>query len=318
MSEKPYKPDFNHTYTRRCRGHDYRAPFIYHIVLSKTEGCQLFGSVKGDARIEPGKPGCAYIEHSPLGQIIQNAIKTLPKDFTIIQLYQFCVMPDHVHILLRVLERSEMHLGFYITKLKGKVRENYSQLTGKEITSEDIFKPNYCDKPLTYRRSLDGLFRYIRENPHRLAMRRQYPQFFQRARNIQIGEQHYEAYGNLFLLRNPDKEAVKISRKDLPETVAEKTARWLAEASRGTVLVSPFISPKEKEIRAKAEVIDARIILITHEAFPERFKPSEHDFALCAAGRLLILSLGLPAKTPLSRDTCVAMNSLAAEIVRDR
>ena len=47
-----------------------------------------------------------------------------------------------------------------------------------------------------------------------MAMRRQYPQFFQRARSIQIGERHYEGYGNLFLQCNPDKEAVKISRKD--------------------------------------------------------------------------------------------------------
>lgn len=257
MPEKTYKTDFKHSYTRRCHGHDYRAPFIYHIVISKAEGCQLFGSVEGDARIEPGKLGGAYIELSPLGQTIKTAIKALPIDFPIIRLYQYCVMPDHVHILLRVLDRSEMHLGFYITKFKGKVRENYSQLTGKELTSEDIFKPNYCDKPLTHRRSLDGLFRYIRENPHRLAMRRQYPQFFQRAHNIQIGERQYEAYGNLFLLRNPDKEVVKISRKDSPEVVAEKTARRLDEASRGTVLVSPFLSPQEKAIREDPEAESA-------------------------------------------------------------
>ena len=317
MPKEPYKPVFKHSYTRRCHGHDYRAPFIYHIVLSKSEGCRNFGSVKGDARIQPSKPGGAYIELTPLGQIILNALKTLPIDFPIIQLYQFCVMPDHVHILLRVLERSEMHIGFYVTKLKGKVRENYSQLTGKELTSEDIFKPNYCDKPLTRRRSLDTLFRYIRENPHRLAMRRQYPQFFQRARNIQIDERQYEAYGNLFLLRNPDKEAVKISRKDSPEAVTDKTARWLNEAARGTVLVSPFISPKEKEIRAQAEAGGASIILITHEAFSERFKPSEHDFALSCAGRLLIISLGLPVKTPLSRDICQQMNTLAFDIAKN-
>ena len=56
MFEKPYKPDFKHSYTRRCRGHDYRAPFIYHIILSKAEACENFGSVKGDAKITPGLP----------------------------------------------------------------------------------------------------------------------------------------------------------------------------------------------------------------------------------------------------------------------
>ena len=81
----------SHSYTRRCHGHDYRAPFIYHIILSKADGCATFGSVKGDARIKPGRPGSAYIEMSPLGNIIKNAIKALPKDFPIVQLYQYCV-----------------------------------------------------------------------------------------------------------------------------------------------------------------------------------------------------------------------------------
>lgn len=312
MSEKPYKPDFKHSYTRRCHGHDYRAPFIYHIILSKADGCATFGSVKGDARIQPERPGSAYIEMSPLGNIIKNAIKTLPKDFPIVQLYQYCVMPDHLHILLRILERSEMHLGYYITKLKRKIREEYSRLMGRDLTSEDIFKPNYCDKPLTRRRSLDALFKYIRFNPHRLAMRLQYPQFFQRIRKLKIGEQEYEAYGNLFHFRNPDKSAVKISRRFTLEEKAQKKNYWLEEAAAGTVLVSPFISKEEKAIRDEAEKLGASIILITHEAFPDRFKPAAHDFALCSSGRLLIISLGKPAGTELSRDICERMNVLAA------
>lgn len=314
MSEKPFKPEFKHSYTRRCHGHDYRAPFIYHIILSKAEGCETFGSVKGDARIEPGKPGSAYIELSSLGNIIQNAIKALPKDFPIIQFYQYCIMPDHLHLLLRVLERSEMHLGFYVTKLKGKIREGYSQLTGKECSSEEIFKPNYCDKPLIRRRSLDGLFRYIRLNPHRLAMRRQYPMFFQRVRRLKIGEHEYEAYGNLFHFRNPDKDAVKISRSFSVEEKAKKKAYWLEDASTGAVLVSPFISKEEKAIRSEAEALGGSIILIIHEAFPERFKPARHDFELCCSGRLLIISLGEPRGTELTREICRRMNALAEEI----
>lgn len=223
-------------------------------------------------------------------------------------------MPDHVHILFRVLERSEMHLGFYITKLKGKIREEYSQLKGSELTSEEIFKPNYCDKPLIRRRSLDGLFRYIRGNPHRLAMRRQYPQFFQHIRKLKIGEHEYEAYGNLFLFRNPDKSAVKISRSFTREEKPKKKARWLEEATTGTALVSPFISKEEKAIQAEAESLGTNLILFSPEAFPERFKSAAHDFALCSSRRLMIISLGLSAKTELTRYLCQRMNALAEEI----
>ncbi|MCH5346098.1 MAG: transposase, partial [Muribaculaceae bacterium] len=251
--------DFNLSYTRRSHSHDYYSHCAYHIILKKADSCQPFSEIIGDARITPGQPGSAKVRWSHLGRVIADAIHNFPNDFPIIAMYCYCVMPDHVHILLRVKERSKYHLGVYISQLTGKITNKYNEETHQQISHTEIFQPNYTDKIIYANRSLDTLFRYIRENPHRLAMRRQYPQFFQRTRNIQIGEKPYEAYGNLFLLRNPDKEAVKISRKDSPEIIADKTARWLDEASRGAVLVSPFISSKEKEIRNKAEAQGAKI-----------------------------------------------------------
>lgn len=307
---RPLKETGEHSYHRRAFAHDYFAPFIYHIIIKKAHRCESFGQAEGDARIAPGNPGCARIKESGLGKIVAKVILHLPYDFPIIKLLQFCVMPDHVHLLLQVLYRSDKHLDFYIDNLKERIASRYSENT----RAEEIFEPGYCDKPLYDNRSLDGLFRYIRENPHRLAMRQQFPQFFQRVRKLQIGEEEYEAYGNLFLFRNPDKEAVKISRKFSTEERQLKQTQWLAAALQGTVLVSPFISQAEKTIRAEAESLNANIILITHEAFPERFKPSAHDFTLCSEGRLLIISLGLPPKTDLSRDICLRMNSLASQI----
>ncbi len=298
-------------YHKRAFAHNYRAPFIYHIILKKKEGMVRFGSVNGDARIAPGQPGCAYIKESELGSIIAKSIIGLPSVFPILQVYQFMVMPDHVHILLRVKEWSEKHLDYYIESLVSNIGISYSRFIGRETSGENIFQAGYCDKPLLLKRSLDGLFRYIRENPHRLAIRLQFPQFFRTVRNLKIGNNEYQAYGNLFLLRNPDKEAVRISRKFTPEEKMEKRTKWLSDVSKGTVLVSPFISREEKEIRTEAESLGSRIILIIHEAFGERYKPAKHDFDLCSEGRILLISLGLPTKTPLTREVCLRMNELA-------
>lgn len=122
------------------------------------------------------------------------------------------------------------------------------------------------------------------------------------------------SYCNLFLLRNPDKTAVKISRKFSAKEKEQLKIQWLSNAENGTVLVSPFISQAEKAIRAEAETFGAKIILITHEAFTERFKPSAHDFELCEQGRLLIISLGMACHAELTRSHCLAMNSLAETI----
>ncbi|MDE5785333.1 MAG: hypothetical protein K2H98_02265 [Duncaniella sp.] len=305
-------------YHKRAHAHNYHAPFIYHIILNKNGTAERFGTVTGDASIAPGQAGCACIKLSRLGSIIARSIYTLPQQYPVLQVYQYMVMPDHVHILLRVKEWTEKHLDYYIATLASEIARKYSELRGNTVSELEIFQHGYCDKPLLLERSLDGLFRYIRENPHRLAMRQQYPQFFQRTRTLRIADKEYEAYGNLFLFRNPDKEAVKISRKFSSEEVEQKRARWLYDAKHGTVLVSPFISKEEKAIRSEAEALGAKIILIVPEAFPERFKPAAHNFTLCSQGRLLIISLGRSPSSFISREQCLAMNDLAEIIASYR
>lgn len=301
-------------YHQRAFAHNYHAPFIYHIILKKQAGVENFGIIKGDARIRPGDPGSPYVEESLLGRTISKAIFRLQYAFPVLQIYRFAIMPDHVHILLRVKDWTEKHLDHYIYALTENIATAYSYRTGRKVTVDNIFQPGYCDKPLLRNRSLDMLYRYIRENPYRLAVRRQFPQFFQRMRKLRIGDTECRAYGNLFLLRNPDKAAVKISSKFSPEETAQKKAAWLYNSGRGTILVSPFISPAEKAIRTEAEARGANIILITHEAIGDRFKPADHDFALCTQGRLLIIASILPGATTLTRAICLRMNALAEDI----
>lgn len=311
---KSLKESGEHSYHRRAINHDYYAPFIYHIILKKNSSCEPFGAVIGDARIASGLTGSADIDESRLGKIIAKEIIHLPYEYPIIKLHQFKVMPDHVHILLQVLFRSDKHLDFYVDTLRKRIAVRYTKIFGSVKTDEDIFEDGYCDKPLYDNRSLDALYVYIQENPHRLAMRQQFPQFFKRIRKLKIGDKEFEAYGNLFLFRNPDKEAVKISRKFTPAEKEKKSNDWISAASKGTVMVSPFISSDEKNIRSEAENLDGKIILITHEAFPDRYKPTSHDFALCAEGRLLIISLGLPLGTRITYPICSRMNDLAKTI----
>lgn len=311
---KSLKESGMHSYHRRAINHDYFAPFIYHIILKKLKDCQSFGTVVGDARIAPGNPGSADIKESELGKTIAKEIIHLPYAYPIIRILQYKVMPDHVHILLQVQFRSDKHLDFYVDELRSRIAMKYSKKAGRIVEDIEIFEIGYCDKPLYDGRSLDGLYTYIRQNPHRLAMRQQYPKFFQKVRELPIGNMKYSAYGNLFLLRNPDKEAVKISRSLQREEVLKKKDTWLSSVTKGTILVSPFISKAEKDVRTEAEAIGAKIILIVHEEFPELFKPGAHDFSLCSEGRLLIISFGLPIGTVITYPICDRMNALAKAI----
>lgn len=179
-----------------------------------------------------------------------------------------------------------------------------------------IFEKGYNDRIIYKDRSLDSIFKYIRENPHRLAVRKMYPDFFRRVRNITINGRRCQSYGNQFLLRCPFKEQVVVHRADDEATRRVMRERWLYAAANGGVLVSPFISPAEKAVRAEAEEAGGRVILISNNPFAERYKPNVRDFDLCCRGRLLIVTPagGEWAGEKVSREVCMAMNALAADI----
>lgn len=311
--KNPYKEDFAPSYSRRASFHDYRSRCIYHVILKKRSGCPDFGVLRGNPDIKPGLPGSPYIYRNQLGNVIAETLFNLPRTFPVLQLLQYCVMPDHVHFIILVKEPTEQHFSYFIVNLESKIAAEYGRLVNKELRGMDIFQ-SYTDKPLFKWRSLETLMAYVKANPYRLAVRRDRPLFFKRLHKLFIGGKSYEAYGNPFLFANPDKISVKTSRRHTPAQSAALREYWLDEAAHGAVAVSPFIAPAEKEIRKEIEELGGNIIHIRHEAFTEKYKPAKHDFDLCGEGRLLIISLGEPVDTPISRELCNRMNGLAAEM----
>lgn len=283
----------------RSYTHDYHSRCIYHITLKKAPGAPRFGELCGEL------PNVG-IARNQLGSIIEKRLRQLPRIEPAIRLLQYCIMPDHVHLLVFITQPTSLHLGNYIGKLKVLIHQDYRSLTG---TGQTIFDNDFYDCILHPGRSLDTIYRYVRDNPRRLAVRRAHPDFFRSMDALKIAGNTYQAYGNVQLFEHPFKEQVVVHRADPPDVRKQKREIWLYTAANGGVLVSPFISPAEKEIRAAAEAAGGRIILITNEPMGEDYKPSGHDFDMCEAGRMLIISAGISGE--LSRQTCVAMNSMA-------
>lgn len=304
------KPEsFERNFNRRALFQDYKAPTTYHITIVKSRGIPCFSHITPEARVVL----------SELGLIIYRQLKDFfSRNARLMQLYQYVIMPDHIHLLLRVTTMMPKHLGCYIAVLEGNISRawnnclagNPDSLRAGEFRS--VFEKNYNDKIITLRRSLDTVFNYIRQNPRRLAVRMANPDYFRRIRRLPLFGRDYIAYGNLQLLDNPFKTQVVIHRSDTPEIRRANRQHWLRAAANGGVLVSPFISAPEKEIRREAEELGGRFILITNEPLKEREKPADHDFGLCCQGRLLIVA---PEETmSLDRGCCLAMNSLAERL----
>lgn len=259
----------------RAPWHDYTQRSIYMITLNKNPLGKDFGILQGDYRFPAGERGSSFVSASVIGSAIKEALRKFPLIEPEIRILQYALMPDHLHILLFIEHPTEETLGRIVAKFKVEVNNILGE-TG-------IFAKGFNDQILKPSRSLDTLYRYLRENPRRLAVRRAHPEFFRRVNELKIGERCYQAYGNFHLLECPFKEQVVVHRADSEQTRQRNRAQWLYTAANGGVLVSPFISRDEKRVRTEAEDAGGRFILITGE--PMGSDTSRQGVILPYAGR---------------------------------
>lgn len=282
--------------------HDYRSRCIYHITMTKAAGIPAFSRIAGAAE----RP---VVERSQLGMIVEQQIHSLTNLCPALRILQYVVMPDHIHMAIFAEAELPRPLGSYIGMMK--VRCGQTALEHLSI-QPPVFEKDFYDRILRRNHKLDTICNYIRQNPYRLLVRNLNPEFFRRVNNIRIAGADWQAYGNLQLLENPFKAPVVIHRSDPESMIAAKRRRWKHLAENGGVLVSPFISAAEKEVRRQCEDADGKIILLSNKPLGEREKPSEHNFGLCAKGRMLILA---PATAlPPGRETFLHLNSAAESI----
>lgn len=292
----------------RATWHDYTSRCIYMITLNKSSGSEAFGMLVGHHAVPAGQWGAPFVKPTTTGSAIKAALLRIRDIEPEAKILQYILMPDHLHFLIFVQEVTPNTLGQTIARFKVMV----DKLAG----SDQVFADGFNDQILKTTRSLDTLYPYLRDNPRRLAVRRGMPGFFRRVNRLTIGGREVQAYGNLHLLDNPFKEQVVVHRADDSDRRERKRKEWLYTAANGGVLVSPFISQAEKAIRQEAESYGGSFIFISSKCFGERYKPSSHDFELCEAGRLLIISAPSAVAEPsISRATCLDLNSLAQAIV---
>lgn len=266
------------------------------ITLKKRDSAPIFGEIN--------RLNNSFILLTQTGTKVKNSLASLRFICEDIRLWQYIMMPDHVHFLINVEDRLEEPLGNYLARLKVLINKECSEL---------IFEQGFNDQIITPSRSLDAVFQYIKDNPRRLSVRFEHPEYFRRINEIQICGRMCKAYGNLQLLANPFKEQVVCHRADTDTVKKSNSDKWIYTAANGGVLVSPFISPVEKDIRKKIEELEGKVILISNRPFGDREKPAAHDFEQCERGNLLILfPLGLSEN--LDRSTCLAMNEMAASL----
>ena len=191
-------------------------------------------------------------------------------------------------------------------------------------TLDPIFTERPFVRPLSRRGQLQSMFTYIKHNPQRLATKRLMPGFFRVQEGIDIAGRSYSGVGNIRLLYNKCFAPVHVRSmwvKDAEQHGHSQPLRdymnaCVLAARQGTIMVSPFISPKEKEVLSVLLAEKLPFILLSDNGFRDYYKPSDTLFDAVAEGRVLILSPWEhdPDKRHISREDCIALNGMAEEI----
>lgn len=337
----PRLPLASHHQHRRCFGHDYRAPFFYMITLVTAPRRPLFGTCSENRT-----------RLSDAGRTVEKLWRTISRDYPQISATTLSIMPDHIHGILRVREPLPFHIGVPIRAFKAQVTSALRKATGNAALQ--VWEKGYNDKIVWRDGSLAAYTHYIQDNPRRYCLKKAHPDLFRAIAHLRhpclpplplagatfamngghstcterleasaVPPIHgrsagtWSGYGNRFLLDRPEKRALRVSRSATAAEIAALKTGILREAAQGAVIVSPFISPGEKEIAlAILEAPAGTVIVLKSAHFPPLYKPKGKYFDLCCEGRLLILSPGIEEEK-ISRETCLFLNHCAEQLAEN-
>ena len=180
-------------------------------------------------------------------------------------------------------------------------------------------------RPMGRYSQLQNTIRYLDMNPQRLATKRLMPGFFSVQKSIGIAGRSYDGVGNIALLHAERYDAVHVRRmwvsaaeRGDSQPLRDYMNSRVLDARRGVVMVSPFISPHEKQVMQVLLAEQLPFILLADNGFRDYYKPTDALFDACAAGRLLILSPWQydQGKHHITRADCMALNAMAEEIAK--
>ncbi|WP_198513488.1 transposase [Confluentibacter lentus] len=99
-----YNPNIHHRRSIRLKGYDYSQAGLYFITICCQDRACLFGEiVVGTNGIRP------EMKLNKYGEIAHNEWMKTPEIRNNVQLGEFVIMPNHIHGIIRLLGRGELH-----------------------------------------------------------------------------------------------------------------------------------------------------------------------------------------------------------------
>ena len=313
--EKPAAPNMHH----RAFKHDYHQRGIYMLTMLTESRKRCLGSLEGGI-------SDAHIRLSPLGEKVERCIKQITIRHPQVRVLGYQLMPDHLHVVVFVdTDMGSKHLGAVVSGFKSGCNKAFWNETGllgagagadKRLSPlPSLFEQGYHDRILTHEGQLQNMLDYIADNPRRLAVRQAFPDMFHVRQSVKVGRYTFATVGNIAMLDAEQMVAVHVRRRFTEAECRSYMNDCILKARRGAVLISPFISEKEKAVLHVALKEQLPLINIAANGFQQMYKPPRELFDACAEGRLLIISdRPYDPHAQLTRAQCTQLNATAEDL----
>ena len=294
-------------YYRRYHGYDYSRGAALFITLSTEPRTSLFGRVKNSTVIL-----------TDLGRLVLEAIEAIPRFNPGISLFEHVLMPDHLHMMLRLapgLDNPLQTLGAAMRRFKTYT----STLARKNLGIAKLWQQGYHDRICVSRRFIDAVTRYIRYNPLKYELMYNQPDHLRIQEPIDSPrldqKDYWKGVGNTALLAPETKLlALRVSRKVSAAAMPRVISRIEAAVRAGYTIMSGFISPGETAVRDRLLANgSAKLVHVLPSGMNIGHRPDSRYLPLMTEGRFLEIAEGND-ETEFSRNACLSLNDAIAAI----
>lgn len=142
--------------SNRLPTYEYSEDGAYFLTTCSKNRENILGKIVGDI------DDISSVELSEIGKIVENSILKIPQIYPAISVDNFVIMPNHIHLLLRVDKQVN---GLLISAptmsvVLGNMKSYTSKASGKSI-----WQDSFHDHVIRNQKDYDMIWQYIENNP---------------------------------------------------------------------------------------------------------------------------------------------------------
>ncbi|MBO5727085.1 MAG: transposase [Oscillospiraceae bacterium] len=142
----------------RLKEYDYSQNGAYFVTICTKDRAPVFGHIVGG-----GLRAAPYVELTSIGAAVEQAILTIPEINPGVECEIYCIMPDHVHLMVVLTGR---HGGRPLPEVIKRFK-SYTDHLYREISGAPLWQRGYYDHVIRNQQDFDAAAEYIQTNPTR-------------------------------------------------------------------------------------------------------------------------------------------------------